>query len=285
MKKSNLYFCIFLLVTFVMLSCEQNSNPNYERNLESTQKFFNYIKENDGLEKMISMLSPDIQHQSPTYDGKIRNYNERIEELSGYFNGFKNLNFEAKTWLPNTDKDGNLTGGVRTYGTWTGEFLQTGKKISLNSFHYYNYNEQGKIISSGDFFDASGLLYAVADEQIHVVEMTINGKDKAESIDFMKYYSKIMKEREPHVLGWKFFESGKNKITLIERYFNEQAWFNHLENVSPGGISEEDFKKFLDFFSVDKITVYGDASDNLKNTFKSIGFSVDYEPLNAGFSR
>ena len=95
MKKSNLYFCIFLLVTFVMLSCEQNSNPNYERNLESTQKFFNYIKENDGLEKMISMLSPDIQHQSPTYDGKIRNYNERIEELSGYFNGFKNLNFRS----------------------------------------------------------------------------------------------------------------------------------------------------------------------------------------------
>ena len=52
-----------------------------------------------------------------------------------------------------------------------------------------------------------------------------------------------MKQREPNVLSWKFLESGDNKITLIERYLNEQAWFNHLKNVSPGGISEEDFKK------------------------------------------
>ena len=129
------------------------------------------------------------------------------------------------------------------------------------------------------------MLYAISDEQIHVVEMTINGKDKAETVDFMKYYSKIMKQREPNVLSWKFLESGDNKITLIERYLNEQAWFNHLKNVSPGGISEEDFKKFLEFFSVNKITVHGNASDNLKNTFKSLGFSVNYNSLEAGFTR
>ena len=285
MKNTTLWYCYFLTISFIILSCEQNSHPNYERNLESTQNFFNYINENDGLEKMTSMLSEEIKHQSPTYDGKIRNYNERIEELSGYFNGFKNLKYEANSWLPNTDKNGNLTGGVRTYGTWTGEFVETGKEISLNSFHYYNYNKQGKIINSGDFFDATGMLYAISDEQIHVVEMTINGKNKAETVDFMKYYSKIMKQREPNVLSWKFLESGDNKITLIERYLNEQAWFNHLKNVSPGGISEEDFKKFLEFFSVNKITVHGNASDNLKNTFKSLGFSVNYNSLEAGFTR
>ena len=32
----------------------------------------------------------------------------------------------------------------------------------------------------------------------------------------MKYYSKMMQEREPNVLSWKFFESGQNKITLID---------------------------------------------------------------------
>ena len=57
----------------------------------------------------------------------------------------------------------------------------------------------------------------------------------------MNHYSKIMKEREPYVLGWKFYGSGKNKITQIEIYLNEKAWFNHLKNVSLGGVSEEDF--------------------------------------------
>ena len=285
MKNSNLLRSFFLLISFVILSCKQNSHPNYERNLENTQKFFNYINENDGLEKMISMLSPEIKHQSPTYDGKIRNYDERIQELSGYFNGFKNLKYEANIWLPNTDKNGNLTGGVRTYGTWTGEFVETGKNITLNSFHYYNYDDQGKVINSGDFFDASGLLYAIADEQVHVVEMTINGKNKDETIEFMKYYSKMMETREPNVLSWKFFESSGNKITLIERYLNEEAWFNHNKNVSPGGISEEDFKKFLDFFNINSITVYGNSTENLKNTFKNLGFDVIYKPLGSGFSR
>ena len=285
MKDSTLLRYFFLSVSLFIISCKQNSHPNYERNLENTQKFFNYINENDGLEKMISMLSPEIKHQSPTYDGKIRNYDERIQELSGYFNGFKNLKYEAKIWLPNTDKNGNLTGGVRTYGTWTGEFVETGKNITLNSFHYYNYDDQGKVINSGDFFDASGLLYAVADEQVHVVEMTINGKNKDETIEFMKYYSKMMETREPNVLSWKFFESSGNKITLIERYLNEEAWFNHNKNVSPGGISEEDFKKFLDFFSINSITVHGSSTDNLKNTFKNLGFDVIYKPLESGFSR
>ena len=57
----------------------------------------------------------------------------------------------------------------------------------------------------------------------------------------MNHYSKIMKEREPYVLGWKFYESGKNKITQIEIYLNEKGWFNHLKNISLGSVSEEYF--------------------------------------------
>ena len=96
MKNLTIWRYFFLLISLVFISCKQNNHPNYKRNLENTKKFFNYINESDGLEKMISMLSSEIKHQSPTYDGKIRNYNERIQELSGYFNGFENLKYEAK---------------------------------------------------------------------------------------------------------------------------------------------------------------------------------------------
>jgi hypothetical protein len=115
--------------------------------------------------------------------------------------------------------------------------------------------------------------------------MSVNGKSIAETLEFMKYYTKIMREREPDVKNWNFYESGKNKITLVERYSNEGAWFNHVKNVSPNGISEKEFQKFLEFFKINNITVHGDASDNLKKTFESFGFAVQYKPMKAGFAR
>ena len=65
-----------------------------------------------------------------------------------------------------------------------------------------------------------------------------------------------MKELEPDVLSWKFLRSVNNKIILIERYKNEGAIFNHINNVSPEGILEKDFGQFMDHFVIDSITYY-----------------------------
>ena len=83
----------------------------------------------------------------------------------------------------------------------------------------------------------------------------------------------------PDVRSWNFYESGKNKITLVERYSNESAWFNHVKNVSPNGISEKEFQKFMEFFKI------GDASDDMKKAFKSFGIAVKFKPMKAGFAR
>ena len=117
--------------------------------------------------------------------------------------------------------------------------------------------------------------------------MFVNGKSKSETLEFMKYYTKITREREPDVISWNFYESGKNKITLVERYSNESAWFNHVKNVSPNGISEKEFQKFMEFFKINNITVHGDASDDMKKAFKNFGFAVRIKPcfMKAGFAR
>mgnify|MGYP001393209331 CR=1 FL=1 len=103
---------------------------------------------------------------------------------------------------------------------------------------------------------------ALTEEIISVVYMSANNKSKSQIDDFSDYYQKQMKALEPDVLSWRFFKSGSEKITLIERYKNEGAILNHIKNVSPQGVMEEDFVKFMDHFVVDSLTYYGDLTDS-----------------------
>ena len=174
--------------------------------------------------------------------------------------------------------------------TWSAVSKITGDTLSNPSNFSYRWDgdkivEINAIFPDDAFNSEFNLFMGNEDEQIHVVEMFVNGKSKSETLEFMKYYTKIMREREPDVISWNFYESGKNKITLVERYSNESAWFNHVKNVSPNGISEKEFQKFIEFFKINNITVHGDASDDMKKAFKSFGFAVKFKPMKAGFAR
>ena len=90
------------------------------------------------------------------------------------------------------------------------------------------------------------------DELISMVYMASNNKTKSEIDKFSEYYQNRMNDLEPDVLSWKFFNSGEGKIILLERYKDEAAIFNHINNVSEGNPMENDFVKFLnEFFKSD----------------------------------
>ena len=122
-------------------------------------------------------------------------------------------------------------------------------------------------------------------EKESVVYMTSNNKSENEINDFCVYYQNKLKEKEPDVLAWKFFKSDSNKITLIERYKNEDAILNHIKNISKGGLMEQDFGKFIDHFIIDSIEYYGNLSIDFKETLSAFGLTVNYNPNIAGFSR
>ena len=122
-------------------------------------------------------------------------------------------------------------------------------------------------------------------EIISVVYMGVNNKSRSQIDHFSDYYQKQMKALEPDVLSWRFFKSGSDKITLIERYKNEGAILNHIKNVSPQGIMEEDFIKFMDHFVVDSLTYYGDLTNDFKKTIESFGMKTIYFTNIAGFSK
>ena len=122
-------------------------------------------------------------------------------------------------------------------------------------------------------------------EKESVVYMTSNNKNENEINDFCVYYQNNLKEKEPDVLAWKFFKSDSNKITLIERYKNEDAILNHIKNISKGGLMEQDFGKFVDHFIIDSIEYYGNLSTEFKETLSAFGLTINYNPNIAGFSR
>ena len=122
-------------------------------------------------------------------------------------------------------------------------------------------------------------------EKESVVYMTSNNKSENEINDFCIYYQNKLKEKEPDVLAWKFFKSESNKITLIERYKNEDAILNHIKNISKGGLMEQDFGKFVDHFIIDSIEYYGNLSTDFKETISAFGLTVNYNPNITGFSR
>ena len=123
-----------------------------------------------------------------------------------------------------------------------------------------------------------------SDELIFVVDMSVNGKSKAEVAAFTEFYTAQVEENEPNSMGWGFFESGE-KVILIERYKNADAMINHATNVSAGGILEEAFTQFNSFFTINMISIHGNISDELKETLSSFPFAVSYNEAYANYSR
>ena len=123
------------------------------------------------------------------------------------------------------------------------------------------------------------------DEIIFVVEMESNdSKSESDIAEFSKYYTEAIDNNEPNSLGWGFYKSN-DKIVLIERYLNGAAMMEHGNNISEGGVLEIHFGKFMEHFTINKIDVYGTASDELKEYVKPFGLPFYFHPELAKFSR
>ena len=130
----------------------------------------------------------------------------------------------------------------------------------------------------------TGSLYN-KDEIIFVVDMNTNESKSADDIaKFSELYTEAIDKNEPNSLGWGFYNSNE-KIILIERYLNAEAMMEHAKNISEGGKLEANFGKFMEHFTINKIDVYGTASEELKEFVKPFGLPFYFHPDLAKFSR
>ena len=122
-------------------------------------------------------------------------------------------------------------------------------------------------------------------EIIFVIEMDSNeGKSEEDIAQFSQYYTDAINTNEPNSLGWGFYKSN-DKIILIERYLDGMAMMEHGKNVSERGVLESQFVKFMEHFTINKIDVYGNASNELKEFVKPFGLPFYFHPDLAKFSR
>lgn len=123
------------------------------------------------------------------------------------------------------------------------------------------------------------------DELIFVVAMNVNeGKSLEDVAAFARPYTAAVERGEPGSLGWGFFEAGE-KVMLIERYRNGEAMMEHGKNISEGGPLESEFGEFMEFFTIEQIDVYGNASEEVREFVKPFGLPFVFHPVYSSFSR
>ena len=87
------------------------------------------------------------------------NREETLNYLKGWQDAMEDISWEAQNYLPGADPDtGEPNGSVRMYGHWSGTNTASGKSFRGLWYHYFTFNEDGKIINGGDFgFEGSYL--------------------------------------------------------------------------------------------------------------------------------
>ena len=155
---------LLLLSLIVILSaCSQSDNLDlYNTNVTIAKKAMACYEAPTDFETFKSLIHKDIKHQSPMYGQGLVDYDGVLGQAEFYMKGFTNVKFNNAVWLPGVDTV-NLqnNGSVRVYGTWSGESIETGNSFSVDSYHYFDIDD-GLIVMSGDYFDATGMVMAVS---------------------------------------------------------------------------------------------------------------------------
>ena len=134
----------------------------YKSNLEVVKKAMACYETPQDYETFVSLIDENVQHQSPMYGQGIVGYEGVLGQAKFYMEGFSDVGFENAIWLPGVDTVSlKNNGSVRVYGTWTGKSKETGKPFAVDSYHFFDIKD-GKIISSGDYFDATGMVMAIS---------------------------------------------------------------------------------------------------------------------------
>ena len=170
MKK---YLIIAVAMT-TLISCNSNADMSlFKENKKIAQKYIASYESPSDYELFKTMTDENIEHQSPMYGDGIVGYEKVLEQGNFYMSNFSDVSFENSRWLPGVNEETlQADGSVRVYGTWKGVSNASGKSFSVDGYHYFVINE-GKIVQSGDFFDATGMVMSVQPDSLVDVAVII----------------------------------------------------------------------------------------------------------------
>mgnify|MGYP000001519891 FL=1 len=165
-------YALIAFASLLFFSCaDQQDLTLFNTNKAIAQKVVESYTSPTNFEQFKSMLDEKIEHQSPMYGAGVVGYDQVLEQANYYMSNFSDVTFDDAVWLPGVNNETlKADGSVRVYGTWNGVSKATGKSFSVDSYHYFEIKDS-KVMLSGDFFDATGMMMAVsADPEVEEAE-------------------------------------------------------------------------------------------------------------------
>ena len=105
-----------------------------------------------------------------------------------------------------------------------------------------------------------------------LAELSVNsGYERKDVEEFLIRFTKFVRETEPNTYDFGYFISSDGKsVNLVEKYYTSDDFVHHLNNFESSPIS----KDFMTLFTLKKVIIAGDASDELKEKDKAYGAEV-----------
>lgn len=272
---------IILLLFTIFLSCNQTPTGDLSGVLNDSSSEVQMTKQ---LMKKYS-------------EGKFRDIADMISDDSGEYY-FNNVKVDKEGWLSaaegqhdlfeniQNDTEGiNLTSAKYNNGTtwsmawfqWTGKGKYTGDDVKIIVHHGFRFEDE-KIVSAYHFFDPSLLdretkaaesMSKTSKRVLGLAELKVNkGYSSSDVEEFLIRFSKFVRETEPGTYDFGYFISSNGKrVNLVEKYYTSSDFVHHLNNFEKSDYSKE----FMKLFTLNKVIIAGDASDELKAKAKAYG--------------
>jgi len=163
------------------------------------------------------------------------------------------------------------------WSMWSGTGKFTGQKMTL-PFYCISLWEGNQVSKIWRYMDPSGLNKEVtafeginknSKKVIGLAELSVNkGFNKEDVEEFLVRFSKFVRDTEPNTYDFGYFiSSNGKKVNLIEKYISSADFVYHLNNFEQSDYSKE----FMNLFTLSKVIIAGDASDELKAKAKAYG--------------
>ena len=258
---------LLLLSLFIITSCS-NEHPDYASNKKLAEKWVETF-ETQNMELWEEVVSEDVVDVSPMYGMGQIDYVSSKQIAEFYVNNYSDVKFNNPVWLPGID---TLTmkpdGSVRAYGVWTGKSKSTGRIFTLPSYHNFGFKD-GKIISTGEYFDATGMVNAVGPAQRNVVVFT--AKVSKRNID---KFQELMDSKDGLTVT-----RNADGCTHLEAFYNEE---NETYFIYEYWDSYEQYETYLDWrFNVEEPSFVDKVIPLVKGG--EAGMSANYNNKNYKF--
>jgi hypothetical protein len=272
---------LLLLLTTIFLSCSQIPTGELSGILDDNSTEVQMTKElmkkySEGkFSEIADMISDD---SGEYYFNNVKVDKEGwLSAAEGHHDLFENIKNDSEEINLTSSKYNNGTSWSMAWFQWSGKGRYTGEDVKIIVHHGFRF-ENEKIVSAYHFFDPSLIDREVkaaegvnknSQRVLGLAELKVNkGFSSSDVEEFLKRFSKFIRETEPGTYDFGYFISSDSKrVNLVEKYHTSSDFVHHLNNFEKSEYSKE----FMTLFTLNKVIIAGDASDELKAKAKAYG--------------